>query len=78
MRITSAFAALLLTACSSAPSLFTSDGRPTQRIACGGASSWSDCFAQADALCQGSGYEVVSRINDDANRSILMACRRPQ
>jgi hypothetical protein len=78
MRITSAFAALLLTACSSAPSLFTSDGRPTQRISCSGASSWNDCFAQADALCQGAGYEVVSRTNDDANRGILMACRRPQ
>jgi len=78
LSMTFAFAALLLTACSSAPSLFTSDGRPTQRIACGGASSWNDCFAQADALCQGAGYDVVARNNSTTDRSVLIACRRQQ
>jgi len=78
MRITFAFAALLLTACSSAPNLFTSDGRPTQRIACSGASSWNDCFAQAEAMCQGAGYDVEARNNTESDRSVLIACRRPK
>jgi len=86
MRIPAALAAIValsvtlsvttLTGCSSAPSLFTSDGRPTQRIACDGANSWSDCFAQADSLCGASGYDIVSRSEGDAPRSVLIACRR--
>jgi hypothetical protein len=76
MRTISVFAVLLLTACSSAPSLFTSDGRPTKQIACSGASSWDDCFAQAEALCPGSGYDILARNDADTSRSILIACRR--
>jgi hypothetical protein len=80
MRPLAALAALALFAlggCSSAPRLFTSDGRPTQSIACGAPNSWNDCFAQADSLCQGAGYDVVSRSEGDATRSVLIACRRP-
>ncbi len=78
MRITFALVVLLLAGCSSAPSLFTSDGRPTQRIQCSGANSWNDCFAQADALCGDAGYDVVARSDSDAPRSVLIACRRPR
>jgi hypothetical protein len=77
MRFIAALTALCLAGCSSAPKLFTSDGRPTQSIACGGANSWTDCFAQADSLCHGAGYDVVSRSEGDAPRSVLIACRRP-
>jgi len=77
MRVAFTLAVLMLAGCSSAPSLFTTDGRPTQRIACDGTSSWNDCFAQADSLCGTGGYDVVARSNSDAPRSVLIACRRP-
>jgi hypothetical protein len=65
-----------LAGCGSGPALFTSDGRPTQRVMCGAQdSAWQDCFAQAQAQCGGHDYDVVSRSSDGAPRSILIACR---
>jgi hypothetical protein len=75
-RITTALAVMLLAGCSSGPTLFTSDGRPTQSVQCGNQdSSWQDCFAQARAQCHNGDYDIISRSNDNAARSLLIACR---
>jgi hypothetical protein len=75
-RIMTVSAVMLLAGCSSGPTLFTSDGRPTQSVQCGNQdSSWQDCFAQARAQCHNGDYDVVSRSNDNAARSLLIACR---
>jgi hypothetical protein len=75
-RMITVLTVMLLAGCSSGPTLFTSDGRPTQRVQCGNQdSSWQDCFAQARAQCHDSEYDVVSRSDDNAARSLLIACR---
>ncbi|MBU6494280.1 MAG: hypothetical protein KGK15_03770 [Burkholderiales bacterium] len=75
MKTAICLSALVLTACSSAPPLFTSDNRPTDLIACPG-SSWDLCHSRAAKQCGAAGFDVIQRNDDDdATRSMLIACK---
>lgn len=69
-----ALAAGALSACSSAPPLFTDDGRPTTHLSCTSA-GWADCERQARVACGSAGYDVLQRI-DQGSRELYVACRR--
>jgi hypothetical protein len=69
-----AAAASVLSACSSAPPLFSSDGRPTSMIQCPTNGGWSNCQQNARALCSGS-YDVFDQSSDNGQNSLLIACR---
>ncbi len=66
--------ALALSGCSSAPPLFSPDGRPTQQISCPAYGGWRNCTDNAKALCPG-GYDVVDQSSGDSNNTMLVACR---
>jgi hypothetical protein len=71
-------AAALLAGCSSAPTLFTPDGRATSQVSCQTPSGdYDECANQAQALCGTNGYDVLRRDSQGANRSLLIACRAP-
>ena len=69
-----AAAVSMLSACSSAPPLFSSDGRPTNMITCPTNGGWSNCQENARALCSGS-YDVLDQSSDNGQNSLLIACR---
>ena len=69
-----AAAVSVLSACSSAPPLFSSDGRPTNMIQCPANGGWSNCQENARALCAGS-YDVLDQSSDNGQNSLLIACR---
>lgn len=52
--------ALILTACSTTPSLYYKDGRQASIIRCEG-NSWLGCMKQSSQLCQQAGYEIIER-----------------
>jgi hypothetical protein len=66
--------ALALGGCSSAPPLFSADGRPTQQINCPANGGWRNCTDNAKALCP-SGYDVIDQSTGDSSNSLLVACR---
>lgn len=67
-----------LAACSSAPPLFSSDGRPTTLIQCPAAGGWSLCQQNARATCAGS-YDVLDQTDANGQYGILIACKaKPQ
>ncbi len=66
--------ALALGGCSSAPPLFSADGRPTQQISCPAYGGWRNCTDNAKALCQG-GYDVIDQSTGDSNNTLLVACK---
>jgi hypothetical protein len=63
-----------LSACSSAPPLFSSDGRPTSMINCPASGGWSNCQENARAMCAGS-YDVLDQSTDNGQNGLLIACR---
>ena len=66
--------ALTLAACSSAPPLFSADGRPTQQIQCPAYGGWRNCTDNAKALCP-SGYDVLGQSTENNQNSLLVACK---
>jgi hypothetical protein len=65
---------LPLDGCSSAPPLFSADGRPTQQIQCPAYGGWRNCTDNANALCPG-GYDVIDQSSADDKNSMLVACK---
>lgn len=65
---------LALAGCSSAPPLFTSDGRATMQMQCTGGADWSECERRAQVACGSGGYDVLSRATSP--RSMYIACHR--
>lgn len=63
-----------LSACSSAPPLFLSDGRPTIQVQCPAAGDRDSCAQQARARCDGT-YDTVNTSTDAANYNLVFACR---
>ncbi len=66
--------ACALAGCSSAPPLFSTDGRPTQQIQCPTYSGWSNCTDNAKALCP-SGYDVLGQSTENNQNALLIACK---
>jgi len=66
-----------LAGCSSAPPLFTPDGRATMQVQCTGGSDWSECERRAQVACGSGGYDVLNRTDSSSNRSMYIACRKP-
>jgi hypothetical protein len=62
-----------LAACSSAPPLFSSDGRPTTLVQCPAGSD--NCDQQAQAMCGGA-FDTMRSTTDKGVRSLLYACRK--
>jgi hypothetical protein len=63
-----------LAGCSSAPPLFSADGRPTLQIQCPTYSGWSNCTDNAKALCP-SGYDVLGQSTENNQNALLIACK---
>ncbi|MBP0592733.1 hypothetical protein J8I87_23965 [Paraburkholderia sp. LEh10] len=61
-----------LAACSSAPPLFSKDGRPTTLVQCPAGSD--NCEQQAQAMCGGT-FDTLRVTTDNGVRSLLYACR---
>ena len=64
-----------LSACSSAPPLFTSDGRSTLQIDCSGGSGFGECQRRAQVACGSGGVDVLSQ-SDSSTRTMVIACRK--
>lgn len=64
----------VLSACSSAPPLFSPDGRPTSMIQCPSAGGWRNCEENARAMCAGD-YDVLDQISDNGQNNLLIACK---
>jgi hypothetical protein len=69
-----AIASACLTACSSAPPLFSSDGRPTSMVQCPASGGWSNCQENARAMCGGN-YDVLDQSTDNGQNGLLIACK---
>jgi hypothetical protein len=65
----------ILSACSSAPPLFSSDGRPTSLIQCPSNGGWSNCQENARAMCAGGNYDVLGQSTDNGQNGLLIACK---
>jgi hypothetical protein len=65
----------ILSACSSAPPLFSSDGRPTSLIQCPSNGGWSNCQENARAMCAGGNYDVLGQSTDNGKNGLLIACK---
>ncbi|CAH2775872.1 MAG: FIG00453500: hypothetical protein [uncultured Paraburkholderia sp.] len=61
-----------LSACSSAPPLFLSDGRPTTLVQCREGSD--SCSQQASAACGGP-FDVVRQSSEGSTLNLIYACR---
>ena len=61
-----------LAACSSAPPLFSADGRPTTLVQCPAGSD--NCEQQAQAMCGGA-FDAIRTSTANGVRSLLYACR---
>ena len=61
-----------LAACSSAPPLFSADGRPTTLVQCPAGSD--NCEQQAQAMCGGA-FDPIRTTTGNGVRSLLYACR---
>lgn len=61
-----------LAACSSAPPLFSPDGRPTTLVQCPAGSD--NCEQQAQAMCGGA-FDTMRTTTGNGVRSLLYACR---
>ncbi|WP_235007708.1 hypothetical protein [Caballeronia humi] len=64
-----------LAGCSSAPPLFSSDGRPTTLIQCPAYGGWTLCQQNARATCQGASYDVLEQSTDNGQNGLLIACK---
>ncbi|BAN24726.1 hypothetical protein [Caballeronia insecticola] len=63
-----------LAGCSSAPPLFSADGRPTQQVQCPAYGGWRNCTDNAKVLCP-SGYDVLDQSTENNQNSLLVACK---
>jgi hypothetical protein len=63
-----------LSACSSSPPLFLSDGRPTIQVQCPAGGDRDSCAQQARARCGGA-YDTVNTSIDGSNYNLVFACR---
>ncbi len=66
-----------LSACSSSPPLFLSDGRPTVQVQCSAAGDRDSCAQQARARCGGA-YDTVNTSTDGTNYNLVFACQARQ
>ena len=66
-----------VSACSSGPPLFLSDGRPTIQAQCSAAGDQASCAQQARARCGGD-FDTVSTASDATTYTLVFACRRAQ
>lgn len=66
-----------LAGCSSAPPLFSADGRPTQQIQCPAYGGWRDCMDNAKAQCP-SGYDMLQQSTESNQNTLLIACKPGQ
>ncbi|WP_232470925.1 hypothetical protein [Caballeronia hypogeia] len=66
--------ALSLAGCSSAPPLFSADGRPTQQIQCPAYGGWRNCTDNAKVQCP-SGYDVLDQSTENNQNTLLVACK---
>jgi hypothetical protein len=64
-----------LSACSSSPPLFSSDGRPTSLIQCPAEGGWRNCEENARAMCAGGNYDVLRQSTDNGRNGLLIACK---
>ncbi|WP_051390846.1 hypothetical protein [Paraburkholderia mimosarum] len=67
-----------LAACSSAPPLFLSDGRPTVQVQCAASGDHDSCTQQARARCDGAGFDAVAHSSDGDTYTLVFACRKPK
>jgi len=74
LSIMLAGSAWALAGCSSAPPLFSADGRPTQQIQCPAYGGWRNCTDNAKALCP-NGYDVLGQSTEKNQNSLLVACK---
>lgn len=51
---------LLVSACSSVPTMYYKDGRQATIIRCEG-NSWLSCLKESSNICQQAGYEVIEK-----------------
>ncbi|WP_241031049.1 hypothetical protein [Paraburkholderia sp. Ac-20347] len=63
-----------LSACSSGPPLFLSDGRPTVQVQCPAAGDRDSCVQQARARCGGT-YDTVDNSTNGDVYTLVFACR---
>jgi hypothetical protein len=69
-----AASAWALAGCSSAPPLFSADGRPTQLVQCPAYGGWRLCTDNAKVACPG-GYDVLEQSSADNQNGLLIACK---
>jgi hypothetical protein len=75
LSISLAATLLALAGCSSAPPLFSADGRPTTLIQCPSNGGWSLCTQNARVTCQGGSYDVLEQSADNGQNGLLIACK---
>ena len=69
---------LALAGCSSAPPLFTSDGRSTIQISCqSNGNGYAERDHRAQDACGSGGFDVLDRSDSGDQRSVYIACRKP-
>ncbi|TAM32219.1 MAG: hypothetical protein EPN59_02500 [Paraburkholderia sp.] len=66
-----------LSACTSSPPLFLSDGRPTVKVQCPSAGDRDSCSQQARAQCGGA-YDTIDTSTSGSTFSLVFACRAKQ
>jgi hypothetical protein len=64
-----------LSACSSGPPLFLSDGRPTIQVQCPAGGDRDSCVQQARARCAGAGYDTVDNATTGDTYTLVFACK---
>lgn len=77
-------AIVLLSGCSSVPSMYYKDGRQAQVIRCEGL-SWMGCMMQASSLCLQGGYDILEKstyresgmFSNTEKKEMLIICKNP-
>ncbi|CAB3796393.1 hypothetical protein LMG28688_04278 [Paraburkholderia caffeinitolerans] len=64
-----------LSACSSGPPLFLSDGRPTIPVQCSAAGDHDSCKQQALQRCGGASYDTVDTSKSGDTYTLVFACQ---
>lgn len=64
-----------LSACSSGPPLFLSDGRPTIQVQCPAAGDRDSCVQQARVRCAEAGYDTVDTTTTGDTFTLVFACK---
>ncbi|WP_322070661.1 hypothetical protein [Paraburkholderia bannensis] len=64
-----------LSACSSGPPLFLSDGRPTIQVQCPAGGDRDSCVQQARVRCDGTGYDTVDTSTAGDTFTLVFACK---